>query len=315
MMNFKEFFEEKERKETLYKINANSCVDFYCGFDENNSYCMAIRTRENLPIMDSTKLLKIEQKADLVPDTYWIYISLIDSEAKNVFFSFCNDILDTISNQNDFQALCVALKNRINCWKKLFSKTHKPLSAESIKGLTGEFLFIDKFLSPIIGIKEAIKSWSGPLGTSKDFAYKEFWFEIKTIAAQSPTVKINSLNQLFDINDGYLVVYKAEETSQMFSSDTSDVMTIYENILKKISELGDQELYEIFFDKLAKIGFAPDEDYKSYKYKIYDPIFYKVNKDFPRLTEENVKFQEIAKISYELILKMIEKYRSEPWKL
>ena len=34
MINFKQFFEERKRNDALYRIDNQSCLDFYCGFDE-----------------------------------------------------------------------------------------------------------------------------------------------------------------------------------------------------------------------------------------------------------------------------------------
>lgn len=314
MFNFKEFFEQKKRNDALYRVDANSCIDFYCGFDENNQYCLALKANKPFPSIDSTKLLKIEQKIDVIPDTYWMYISLTDSEAKNVFFSFCLDIFESIKEQSIFDDMYVLIKNRINCWKKMFSKIHKPLSKEIIKGLYGELLFIDAYLSPKIGVAEAIKSWSGPLGTSKDFAFNERWFEIKTISCSQPVVKISSLTQLSDSKDGYLVVFRVEDTSEMYMSDSSDVITLYENICNKLRELNDDQITESFFEKINKLGFAPDEDYRTIKFRSKEPIFYLVNDKFPRIKEEDIPYQEIAKVSYEIILNTIESFRSDPWK-
>lgn len=315
MVNFKQFFEDRKRNSALYKINNQSCLDFYCGFDENNNYCLALKASKPFPFIESTKLLTIEQKIDIVPNTYWLYISLKDSEAKNVFFSFCNDIFESIDEKKDFDDLYVLLKNRISCWKKMFSKATKPISKEVIKGLYGELLFIDKYLSKQIGLVDAIKSWSGPAGTSKDFAFENAWYEIKTINISSPTVKISSLNQLSDSNIGYLVVIKVEETSEMYTSDWSDIITIFDNITDKLREVNDSEIIDSFFEKLAKLGFAPDEEYRNYKFRSKEPVFYLVDEHFPCLKESDIQHLEIAKISYELILKMLEKYRSEPWKL
>lgn len=315
MVNFKQFFEERQRNDALYRINNKSCIDFYCGYDENNNYCIALKAPKSFPYIDSTKLLFIEQKIDIIPDTYWLYISLKDSEAKNVFFSFCNDIFESIYEINDFDDLYILLKNRIICWKKMFSKATKPLSKEVLKGLYGELLFIDKYLSKQIGLTNAIKSWSGPTGTSKDFAYENTWYEIKTINCLNPTIKISSLNQLSDFNEGYLVVIKVEETSEMYVSDYSDIMILYNNIIHRLREEGDNEVTESFFDKLSKVGFAPNDEYSLYKFRPKEPEYYLVNNDFPVLKESDINHLEIAKISYELILKMLDKYRSEPWKL
>lgn len=315
MINFKQFFEERKRNDALYRIDNQSCLDFYCGFDENNNYCLALKAAKPFPFIESTKLLLIEQKIDVIPDTYWLYISLKDAEAKNVFFSFCNDIFESIDEKKDFDDLYVLLKNRISCWKKMFSKATKPISKEVLKGLYGELLFIDKYLSKKIGLGNAIKSWSGPIGTSKDFAFENTWYEVKTINCSSPTVKISSLNQLSDANDGYLVVIKVEETSEMFTSDWSDIITIFNNLSERLREENDNEITESFFEKLSKVGFAPDEEYRNYKFRSKEPDYYLVNNEFPRLKESDIQHLEIAKISYELILKMLEKYRSEPWKL
>ena len=315
MIEFETFFEAKRVESTLFRVEITSCIDFYCGFDEKNNYCLALKAKRPFPTIESTKLLYFEKRTEMVPNTYWLYISLLNSEAKKVFFSLCSDIYGCLENQTDVEAALVIIKNRFAWWKKMFSRASKPLSDEMIKGLFGELTFLYDYLSKEIGLESAVRSWTGPLGTSKDFAYSDTWFEIKTISVNRDTVKISSLNQLDDPKDGYLVVLKVEDTAEMADEPSSDLMSIYETIHDAITASGDISLLETFFERIGKSGFVPDEAYRNIKFRKKDPLFYLVTKDFPRLSAKDISRPEISKITYELIINTLERFKAEPWKL
>ena len=60
-----------------------------------------------------------------------------------------------------------------------------------------------------------------------------------------------------------------------------------------------------------KYGFDINENSNTEKYKFNECNIYGVDDGFPRLLESDIKYQEIGKITYELILNTLEKFKKE----
>ena len=76
-------------------------------------------------------------------------------------------------------------------------------------------------------------------------------------------------------------------------------------------KLASNETKEKFIEKLLKYGFDINENSNTEKYKFVKLLIYGVDNGFPRLLETDIKYQEIGKISYELILNTLDKFKKE----
>lgn len=286
-------------------IEVDSIIKVYYGLNNAGNLRLSFMSSVAPPKMDSTKLLKVIQGKE-TDKVYWTNFDLLESTAKQVFYSFCRDLLGAVDRIDDEKKALVYLKNRFHIWKSMFRKGSVVISAELIKGLFGELYFLDTVLSEKYGIVDAISSWSGTDGTAKDFSKDKDWYEIKAVSVSAVSVKISSVSQLSSETPGHLVVIRLESMSPVYSNGKSSIGELLYSILQKI-EL--DETKELFLSKLLSYGINLSDECCSEKFNVTSVQSYRVDEKFPRLLEDDIKYKEICKVSYELIINSLEKFK------
>jgi hypothetical protein len=286
-------------------IEVDSSLKVYYGISNEGNPRLSFLSTVAPPKMDSTKLLKVVQGKE-TECVYWTNFDLLESTAKQVFYSFCSDIVNAVDRIANEKKALVYLKNRFHIWKSLFKKGNTAISVELIKGLFGELYFLDTFLAEKYDINDAIRSWSGTDGTAKDFSKDADWFEIKAVSASSVSVKISSVSQLSSEAPGHLVIIKLESMSPMFANGKSSIGEVFHNILQKIDM---DETRESFLSKIQTYGISLTDDCCSEKFNVISVQSYLVGDEFPRLLETDIKHKEICKVSYELIINSLERFK------
>lgn len=308
MIDFTEKFSklEAEMKGQMKKIPINSAIKVYYGINPNGGYRLCFLSKAEAPYFDSTKLIRVSRTKEK-EQVYWLYFDLIDLQAKEAFYALCGSLVSALENIGikTEETSFTAIKNRFYIWRKLLKKEAMTLSEEISKGLFGELYFLLHRLSPKVGIMNAIDAWSGPDGFTKDFAYNDSWFEIKTVSSSAVTVKISSLSQLASPVDGHLVIIKVDSVGEKFDGHDTGINELVNEILEIITN---DETKEIFLDKLIKYGYSVSA-LENKRYQVVSLNSYLVSSNFPRLTETEIPHCEIAKISYELIVNTLEKYK------
>lgn len=305
MIDFAEKFTalEFEMIGSLKLLPIDAKVKVYYGISPKGGYRLCFLSKGVSPKIDSTKLIKVSSLEENAK-THWLYLDLMDSQAKQAFFALCASLIAAVKDAITEELALVALKNRFYVWKKLFKKDTGGMSDEMCKGLFGELYFLSQVLTPKIGIANAIDAWSGPDGFSKDFSVDDTWYEIKTISAAAVVVKISSLIQLSATMVGHLVVIKVDALSEKFNGEHCCLGDLVNVVLEKIT---DDETREKFLEKLIKYGYGIGSS-ETKKFQVLAMNSYLVNSEFPRLLEEDIKYNEIGKVSYELIINTLEKY-------
>ncbi|MCL2703428.1 MAG: PD-(D/E)XK motif protein [Defluviitaleaceae bacterium] len=302
----KEIFENIPNELGAQKIiEVSSVIKIYYGMNNAGNLRLSFMSSVAPPKMDSTKLLKVVQGKE-TDKIYWTNFDLLESTAKQVFYSFCNDLIKSVDGVNDEKKALVYLKNRFHIWKSMFKKNSTVISVELVKGLFGELYFLDTVVSEKYGITEAICSWSGADGTAKDFSINMDWIEVKVVSTSAVSVKISSISQLSSETPGHLVIIKLESMSPVYSNGKSSIGELFYSILQKI-EL--DETKELFLGKLLSYGISLNDDCCSEKFNAVSVQQYRVDEKFPRLLEEDIKYKEICKVSYELIINSLERFK------
>jgi hypothetical protein len=286
-------------------IEVDSALKVYYGISNEGHPRLSFLSTVAPPKMDSTKLLKVVQGKE-TERVYWTNYDLLESTAKQVFYSFCSDLVNAVDRIADEKRALVYLKNRFHIWKTLFKKGNAVISAELIKGLFGELYFLDNTLAEKYGINDAVKSWSGTDGTAKDFSKDSDWFEIKAVSASSVSVKVSSVSQLSAEIPGHLVIIKLESMSPVFANGKSSIGEVFNSILQKIDI---DETKELFISKIQTYGINLTDDCCAEKFNVTSVQSYLVGEDFPRILETDIKHKEICKVSYELIINSLEWFR------
>ena len=290
------------------KLNIHSVIGVYYGLSKDGNYRIAFLSSSVAPKIESTKMLRVTQGEEAA-NTYWTCFDLLQHDAKKVFFTFCANLIDAVTDIYDEQKALYALKKRYITWKTMFRRdSSNKLSKEVLQGLFGELYFMKKYMLDRFGAAVAVQAWSGPDFKSKDYAVDTEWFEVKTVGANTTTVHISSLAQLSSDHYGHLIVVKAEAMSDQFSNGESSIEELFNYIFAQIN---DETAEGIFLSKLSAFGFdSSDESFMS-KFDVKSMTSYKVSGDFPRLTEKDIARPEICDVSYSLIINSLKDYMED----
>ena len=288
------------------RIHSDSPLKVYYGITIGKlfriSFVSTIRPFE----LVSTKEIKITQGKES-DNVYWTCFDLLNDDAKDVFFIFCDSLVDSISNCKDELEALNSLRERYYSWKSLLKNKGK-MAYEIYQGLYGELYFLKEELAKKEGIEKAIQSWVGPEGYSKDFSVGDTWYEIKTIGTSSTSVKINSLAQLDSDVNGHLVTIIVEKMSDQFDGQLCNVSLLYNSILESINN---HDIRENFVNKVLKYGFVDDGSLDNYRFEVKKISHYIVDKKFPKLTRDTIKTSAISQVTYDLVISAIEEYMEE----
>lgn len=294
---------------TQKKLDIDSSLNVYYGISEEGYYRLSFMSKSKYIPIDSTKTLRVLQGYEK-DEVYWTCFDLLNMEAKKVFYTFCQNLVEAIIGQSNEKDALVALKKRYNTWKTLFKKDfseHIPL--EKLQGLYGELFFLKKHMFSKYGIESSIKAWGGPEFLSKDFSIGTDWYEIKTIGANSQNIKISSLAQLSSSFPGRLVAIKVENMSDEFNNGESSIGELLTSILEQVDSA---ETENILLDKISQFCnencIELNDACMAKKFDVKSLKHYIVDKDFPRITEQTVPYTEITSVEYTLSVAAIEKF-------
>ena len=231
-----------------------------------------------------------------------VNFSLIDPAYEDLFYLFCNDVVDlgrTSHQPGGYEFIL----NRFEKWKGFGLSNRGTMSEHSIRGLLGELLFLLEVMVPRFGISNAILSWTGPDPAKKDFSYNDTWNEVKTYSKD--TVTISSIDQLDSDQTGHLELYMFEKMSP--TANQLSLKTVCDRILEHVVLETDKSLFMI---KIANIGYCLEEYYDSFVYRLISHNSFIVDDNFPRLRRENLP-TAIADLRYDLLVNSLEKYKEQ----
>ncbi len=299
---------ESNSLEHQKKIELNSTLSVFYGINKDGLLRLAFLSTIEPPKIESTKMLRVTQGKEK-DKTYWTSFDLLHKDAQKVFFSFCSNLIESISGIDDEQLALDALKKRYIAWKQMFKmNSNDKITKEELQGLYGELYFLKNFMIKKYGVNDAVKAWGGPDSNSKDFAVGTEWYEIKTAGAKSPTITISSLVQLSSEYDGRLIIIRVEPMSKVFTNGESSVCEIFEYIMDQITD----EITEYtFLNKMSKYKFDMTDEYFNAKFNVKSLKKYIVDEHFPKLTRENIIHDEIWEASYQLLINSLEKFAEE----
>lgn len=308
-IDFEEKFKELNSiSDILKKVESNNKIKIFYGLSKEGKKRLAFLSTLVPEQIESTKMISVSYYKDY-ESLNWLSFDLENNNFSNLFYTFCSDIVNSLSNLNDEQQELNYLKKRFYNWKKMFrSVSVKELSEEREQGLYGELYFIYKYMMPKYGVDIAVTSWSGPYKFNKDFSVDETWYELKTSSVNAATVEIRSINQLNSDKIGYLSVVKVEKMSIEYNGKLSSVFDLIQAIMNEITSISIQD---DFFNKLIEAGVGPENNFGSRRYDVKNITLYEVSNDFPRLTKNTISFNEIENVSYTINLSGIERFKVE----
>lgn len=308
-INFEDKFKELNSiSDILKKVESDNKVKIFYGVSKEGKKRLVFLSTLVPEQIESTRMISISYYRDN-ENLNWLSFDLENDNFSNLFYTFCSDIVNSLSSLNDEEKELNYLKKRFNNWKKMFQNISiKELSEEKEQGLYGELYFLYKYMIPKYGSDVAVTSWVGPHKFNKDFSIDETWYELKTSSVNATTVEIRSINQLDSDKIGYLSVVKVEKMSPEYKGLLSSVFDLIQAIMNEITSISVQD---DFLNKLIDSGIGPENNFGSRRYDIKNIILYKVSNDFPRLTKNTISFNEIENVTYTISLSGIERFKAE----
>ena len=233
-IDFEEAFSslQKEFSGKQKKIMVASALKVYYGITTENYLRISFMSTIEPLNLESTKELRVSlgQESENV---YWTCFDLLNQSGNKVFYAFCNDLVDAITEVYDEENALLQIKNRYHSWKSMF-KSKRKMSVESNQGLFGELYFMNFKMFDMYDPDAVIDAWAGPNGYSKDFSINNTWYEIKTPTATSSSIKISSISQLSSSTPGNLVLIKVDKMADSFHDGHSDVYDLFKLIMSRI---------------------------------------------------------------------------------
>jgi len=222
---------------------------------------------------------------------------------KDLFMGLCETLASNLQPvANSATALEVALAH-IKRWKAfLAGRKSSLLSAEEIRGLFSELLFLRYLYQVLLDEKAAMEAWCGPDKAHQDFTFGNTAVEVKSLSGRErSSVHISSEDQLESLCDNlFLMVYRLSDmphSKQAYSLN---------GLVKLIeTELTDATAIEEFLMRLAANGYVEMREYDSPVLLVTAQHLYRVTEGFPCLVRSGLP-DGILRVKYEIKLeKMI----------
>lgn len=286
------------------KLVLNAPVKVFYGCNQDGHYRLSFLATVQVPKLESTQMIKVIRGEE--HNMYWLCFELLGPEARSAFFAFSASLVQAIEGTLNEVSALNAIKKRYISWKALFKNEKKSkISVELIQGLFGELYCLLYCITPKYGVERAIKGWSGPDKTSKDYSIGTDWYEVKTVGANSNNVRISSLAQLNSDYPGHLAVLKVERMSQEFSGENSCILEL---INKLLGIIHNEEIEDVLMSKIGAYGISVDSEEINTKFSTVSFKVYSIINGFPRITEKEVPYCEITEVEYSIAIPGIERY-------
>ena len=304
-MELKEKFEKEIEAETFKRIDAIHPLDIYIGHNEKGNKTLIIVEFGQIEEVESTRMIDVSftKRTD---NKLSLAFSLLDDAMKDMFYSFCEDIVESSKNIEKEKAIQFIIR-RWKDWINLFKNPYTTILTENeIRGLIGELIFLNEFMFEKYGIEKGLNSWIGSSKAHKDFEIEDTWYEVKTIRENALTVKIHSLEQSDSKNLGNLILIRLEPSNKSIN-EYIDLNGYVEKIKNKL--INDKQKM-LFLEKVKEIGYFYTEEYDKYTYRLKKIERYLVNNEFPKITKRELR-DEIVRVTYDIEINRIRSFKIE----
>jgi len=254
-----------------------------------------------------------ELRVMLLSDTtfanaHLLIVQLLHPDSRDIFSILCENLIQAVIVLNTEHKIIRTVINQLEKWKTLFEKSSATgLTPAEQQGLYGELHFLQKMLAkPDVIFCDILHTWVGVDKELRDFQGNSWAVEVKTTSTNNPQkITINGERQLDDtLLENLFLFHLSVEVSN------GNGQTLYQKVasIRKILE-NDMPALSIFNAKLFEAGYSDkhETNYKDRFYKIRQENFYKIEKDFPRIRENELR-SGVSEVKYSIILSMCDEY-------
>ncbi|KAB2790728.1 PD-(D/E)XK motif protein [Brucella anthropi] len=227
-------------------------------------------------------------------------VLLDDDSLLDIFAVLSADLVQVVTAQTTTGSGLTRCLDRLCMWQILFDRIPaEGLSEERQRGLFGELAVMDSLLLEALAPFSAVTSWVGPDPANQDFVHAGTAVEVKTsLAKRHARVVINNEKQLDERPHRalFLAHLRMDESAARGVSLASLVTRVRDRV--EVDPAAARELE----DRLTLAGYldlhAPI--YTRMKWLVASTRFFRVEGEFPRLTENNLPVG-VGDIRYSII--------------
>ncbi|MCL2065172.1 MAG: PD-(D/E)XK motif protein [Candidatus Cloacimonetes bacterium] len=240
--------------------------------------------------------------------SYLLIVQLLQQHNRDIFATLCENLINSVISLNTEQQVIRAVINQLEKWKTLFEKSSSNgLSSNEQQGLWGELHFLQKILLKHENdMSNALQKWVGTDKALRDFQGEKWAIEVKTTSTNNPQkVIINGERQLDETTlENLFLFHISLEISNNNGETLCQKIAFIRELLKNNSLA-----LSIFNAKLFEIGYNDNHEnlYQDRFYQIRDENYYKVENDFPRIKENELR-KGISDVKYSIILATCDEY-------
>lgn len=268
--------------------------------------CLAAHiVKENAPDVQNWNKLK-DIKVEILnddrnPAKSYLLILILNQQHKDIFSVLCEDLINQVTSILDEKVLIKELLNRLAKWQTLFERLgQQGLTAEVQRGLFGELYFLRLFLNNSTDKNYCINSWQVPSNTVQDFHYGNWAVEVKTTHGNNhQKIQISSERQLDDsVVPNIFLFHLSLDVRNNHGDTLNDLVEWVETYLRNdVIELNSFRL------KLFEVGYFDIHKpiYQDTGYNIRQENIYKVEGEFPRITENEIR-NGVGDVKYSIVI-------------
>ncbi len=226
---------------------------------------------------------------------------------RDLFEGLCRTLASSLEHAADSASSLAVSMAHIRRWKTFLSGRSQHLSADEVRGLYAEIIFLLELINWQTSSTAAVDAWLGPERSHQDFIFGNTAVEIKSLSGtERTTVRISSEDQLESLNDAlFLRIYRLSSLA-----DVAGARSLNEIVTAVHARLGEADAVEAFDRKLVAYGYAPLPDYDQPHFVVSDVRSYRVSNGFPRLMRSQLP-TGIASVAYDIRLEMIAPYECD----
>lgn len=274
--------------------------------------CIAVslENTKNLNLLAFSNLRDIS--VEIIPDELnpvrnFLLFKLLNSEHRDIFSVLCEDLIMTVASLKNEEKLLIELISRFEKWKSLFDKMAlHGLTPEEQRGLFGELILLKKFLISFDESSIVLSSWVGVEKQIRDFQYKHWGVEVKTTHGNNhQKIMISSERQLDTSNLEHLFLFHLSVESRLNSGETLNLIV---DSIRLLLESNFVSLNK-FNNKLLEAGYFENHrnKYSETGYFIRKETFYMVERDFPRIEENDIR-NGVGDVKYSIVISQFSEY-------
>ena len=268
------------------RVDASHPLDIYIDFEPPDRLGLVAVCSSVPPTYRSLRAVSVDH-ARRADGRWSLRLVLEEPSLLAVFAALCRDIVAFTRSGITEARLAAAVLGRLDHWRTLLEQDPSGLGETSLRGLLGELVILDTHVLGILPPAQAVKAWTGPLGTPQDFLLPSGnRIEVKAARRDTATVRINGLQQLDPGQDNLVLMVVRFENTGAAAPDAITAPILVRRLQDRIGD--DPEALAAFNTSLSFVGWHDNPVHSSVVVRVVAIDRHDVGIGFPRLTSQSV---------------------------